>query len=509
MVGVLLKKEIREHLMTFRFGAALVTTFALVVISVWVLSDDYIRRQNAYNVVAERSARENLEVYVPSQISPVLHRPPSPLSIFAQGEDPRFGNAVRVHRWEVPREATGSVSDNMLLSSRPSFDLLSIFALVISLFGILLTYDQISGEREKGTMKLLASGLPKRGALFATKFFSAVICLAIPFLFSFIASLLILTFTFGIVFTSGQWLAIALMAVTGLLYGALFVAIGLACSVLVRRSATALVLSIFVWTLAVLLIPSAAQSIAGSVIPLPDPNEIVDLASASEQEVNTKLAEEFWPTHPDAGSGWCGGWDGGGYFMFDGLESNYSDTAELTKFWEPLMFDRARKVWALAREHESVKFRQAALADSVASIAPVHHLRRAFTALAGTNVQTQEEFLEMARHYRQGLISDFQSKEYFGKNAMRFFTRRPESEIRDDLARERFRRYQELRARGERDFAGPFQWGPLPRGSVPPFSFESGEPQFAAALWPMLFLFAATVIVFAIGFVTILRYDVR
>ncbi len=46
MFRVLLWKEIREHLMTFRFGAALVTTFVLVVISVWVLGEDYMRRRD-------------------------------------------------------------------------------------------------------------------------------------------------------------------------------------------------------------------------------------------------------------------------------------------------------------------------------------------------------------------------------------------------------------------------------------------------------------------------------
>ena len=80
MFTTLFGKEIREHLLTFRFGAALLTVFVLVIVSVWVLGEDYLHRRDTYNLMVEKSAEADAEVLVPSQISPVLNLPPSPLS---------------------------------------------------------------------------------------------------------------------------------------------------------------------------------------------------------------------------------------------------------------------------------------------------------------------------------------------------------------------------------------------------------------------------------------------
>ena len=96
-------KEIREHLMTFRFAAALVTTFVLILISFWVLGEDYKERQNDFNQAAKKLNEDMLaRCYTPSMIAPVISRPPSPLRIFAEGEDRRHGNFITIERLLIP-----------------------------------------------------------------------------------------------------------------------------------------------------------------------------------------------------------------------------------------------------------------------------------------------------------------------------------------------------------------------------------------------------------------------
>lgn len=512
MFLLILSKEIRQHLLTFRFAAALLTTFVLVVVSVWILGDDYIRRRNAYNLATELSARKNLEVYVPSQLNPTLHRPPSPLSIFAQGEDKRFGNSIKVHRWSIPREATDSFNDNTLLAARPAFDLLSVFALVISLFGLLFSYDRICGERERGTLKLLVAGLPRRGSLYLAKFCAAVLCLAIPLLVSFISSLLIIVFVFDLSFASSQWLAITAMFFAGLVYGALFIALGLVCSAFVRGSGTALVLSVFLWTVGVLFVPSASQGIAAASISLLSPSEISSLESASESEIYALMRRDFYPKFPESGSGWgAGGWSSGGYYLFDGSELNFAHTAERVRFLEPLMLERAREIWHVALRYKDQKKIQAVLADMLSAVAPVHHLRTAFTALAGTNVTAYDEFLETARRYYQEMVADFRRRDYFGRNALEFFTRRPISEIDDIQYSQRVKRYRNALESGAdwQDVVFPVLWGPLPENAIPPFPSIESHPDTASAIRPVAVIFIAAVILFAIGLAAFVRYDVR
>ena len=510
MFRILLFKEIRQHLLTFRFAAALLTTLAVVLVSVWVLSEDYIRRRDAHNILAERSAQQDREVYVPTQINPTLHRPPSPLSIFAQGEDRRFGSSVQIHRWEVPRRATGHLTDNPLLMAEPAFDLMTIFTLVVSLFGILLSYDLVSGERESGTLRLMNAGAVSRGKIITTKFVGGVVCLAIPFLLSFTGSLLVLSFVFNITFTPSQWLAITLMSAAGMVFGALFIAVGLACSALLRSSSVALVLSLLIWALGVMVIPTAAQGLSDFFVPLPSPTEITILEATSLREIEEKVETEFYPQHPDAGSGSCGGWPDK-YWMFDGSESNFRDTIEYVRYYEPLMIRRAERIREAVKKNREQKEQQAALANAVSWPSPAHQLRMIFTALADTDVASYRRFLEEARRDRRDMIAAFQSRGYFDRNALEFISRRERSDISDELWEKRSRERKSARERGfPRDqISGPQLWGRLPDSDIPSFSYTANEPRFGDALWPFTFLIVATMIFFIIGFNFFLRYDVR
>ncbi len=514
MFGVLFSKEIREHLKTFRFGAALITTFALVLMSVWILGDDYIRRRDNYNRIAERAAQAESEVFVPSFLFPVVHYPPSPLSIFAQGEDRHLGNSVVIDRWEVPRGATDSLTDNVLLNAVPSFDLLAIFSMVISIFGILMSYDSINGERERGTLKLICLGKTSRAQIFLAKFAAGVCVIALPFLISFIGSLLVLQMVHGIGFTLVQWLAIFLMILVGLIYGALFFALGMLCSSLARRSSTSLILSLLLWATGVLLIPDAATNIASMLEELPDPTEITTFEQVSYRETREKISVHVISARPDGDISIMGvsGLVIPKPYLFDGNPAMYRWFADVLKFGEPLYQKRAEEVWQVSRKHEDAMIRQAELASLLSTPAPAYHLRTALTALSGTDYSVNREFIESARRFRSAFLKRMWDEGLFGKNVFKFFSRRPLAEA---LSEEGWaRRYAEYRARedsGEKEdtFINPRLWGELPPGLVPEFVFEGGNPDFEAASWPITALLIATILAFYLGMLAFSRYDVR
>ncbi|HUX05727.1 MAG TPA: ABC transporter permease subunit [Acidobacteriota bacterium] len=510
----LLFKEIRFHLLTFRFAAALITTLTLVLLSMWVLGDDYIRRRNTYNLSVETTARQIEEVYVPSQISPTLHRPPSALSIFAQGEDRRFGNTLQVRRWEVPRRAEGSFTDNMLMAAMPALDLYTIFAVVLSLFGILFTYDAVCGERENGTLKLQCSGGASRGAIFAAKFFGALACLAIPILFSLLGGFLLLTFFFSLTFTAEQWLAVSAMVGAGLIYCALFIAVGLACSALVRRSSVALILALLVWTLAVLVLPSASKSAADVLHPLPSPAEVSNFEKVSEREV-VEQASEFAKEYPGYNSGWWTsnfGLPGNGDFLkYDGREEWFRHAIAYVRFIEPVMQGRADRIWDVYGRHDKEMENQASAFGLLAMLSPTIHLREAFTGLANTDYNDYYRFVDSARRFRRQMIDEFARKGFFSDKALAFFTRRKPAEI---LQAEWEKRYEYYRQRLEAgatydDIIGPQFWGPLSPEQMPRFTPAIDHPDFELGVNHSCVLGAVLAIVFAAGVVAFLRYDVR
>ena len=511
----LFNKEVREHLMTFRFAAAMATTLLLVIISVWVLGDDYLRRVNAYNLAAEESATNDSQILVPSQISPTVHRPPALLSIFAQGEDRRFGNTVQVLRWEVPRRAQGSFTDNMLLAAEPSLDLYTIFALVVSLFGILFSYDGFSGERERGTLKIQCASGASRAMLLTAKFFGGLACLAIPFVLSFLSGLLLLSLSFGITFTGEQWSAVAMMLVSGLVYGGLFIATGLACSAMVKRSSAALILSLLVWAIGVLLLPSAAENAAGVVAPLPTPSMLANTEKASLQEASAAL-EDFGKRHPMYWGGLStSGWSipgRGGCYKFDGNLACYVDGAAWVHTFEPMMQGRAERLWDIYNQMETRRRNHSGVFDAISFASPAIHLRKAFTSLAATDYRVYDEFLDGARRHRRLIISQLESKGYFSNNAWQFFSRRPISEINNELFGQRIRYLQEQMNQGVRpdDILDPVKaWGYLPQSEIPQFAYAAPGPDFGVAMLHVGILFAMLSIAFLVGLVAIIRYDIR
>lgn len=512
MFVTLFVKEVINHLQTFRFGAALVTAFALVSVSAWVLGEDYRERLNAYNVLSESYAAQAREVYVPSQISPVIHRAPGPLAIFAQGSEGRLGNSVQIKRWEVPRHAEENLMQNKLLLGLPAFDLLSIFTIVFSVFGILLSFDAICGERERGTLKQVCSYPVPRATLFLSKYLAAVAVLAVPFAISLLSALIILLFALGISFSGAEWGAIALMALAGLLFAALFVAVGTAASALVKRSSTALLLGLVFWSVTVLIVPSLAPAAAAALVPLEQPQEVRVLEQKTWTETDSAVWKWAEDHAPNAGSGWgSSGFGGEDPWLFDAPPQWFHDAARFVAYIEPIYRQRAERIWNVVKRHLSRKEQQSGLADSLGSVSPAHLLRRSFTALASTDYATYADFMEQARRYRSALIDSLANRGLFTSKVYELFSRRPMAEIESESAWQNRRNdYEARRAAGEAGFAmmSIKNYGPLPENYAPQFVYRNGGPRTSDALAPIGFLAVYVLIILAAGFAAFARYRV-
>lgn len=513
MFKVMLFKEIRQHVLTFRFGAALITTFVLVIASVFILADDYQRRRDTYSKLAEEAAINLRDCRVPSYLEPVVHYPPSPLGIFAQGKERQLGNTVKINRWEVPSEASGSLMDNLLLAAQPQFDILAVFTIVVSLFGVLFSYDSLSGEKETGTLKYVCSHGPKRGLIFTAKFVAGSLVLCIPICISMLLGLIILQFVHGITFEPLHWLSIVSMIGSGIIYGSVFIALGMLCSSLVRRSSVALILALLLWTTCVIIIPRLSPGVASSLHPLPSPSEIDLLKQTSREELQQEIESQTSEVQSRYSN--LGFWGSLGNYQTIlrwGTPDAFHIFPEYVRLIEPAQQDRARTIWNLEREHQLEQVRQADYSDWFSLISPSHHLRKIFTVLAGTSFEYYAEFMEYARRYRNDLLNNMKNKGYFGENAIEFVTQVPlDVGISEEKFQERLAQIREGLGEGANweDVISEEHWDRLPADLIPAFSFEIGKPRFELFLWPLFSLVIALLLVFTLGLVTFLKYDVR
>ena len=260
MLITLIRREILDNLMTFRFAAAVFITLLLVVANTIVLLKDYEQRLTAYNTATKESHQRLREEKTYSRYAGelVVHRPPNPLSIFNLGLDKQVGNKINVYHGFVPTiwDAEKHRTNNPFLNLFTSIDIALVFQGILSLLALIFAYDALAGERESGTLRLVLTHPIRRGDILFAKYISAMLCLLVPLLISLLLSIILLT-TFPVIsLNTDEFLRIGGIVLTSLLYVSLFYLIGLCISAMTRRTSTALMLCMFVWGFLVLVYPN-------------------------------------------------------------------------------------------------------------------------------------------------------------------------------------------------------------------------------------------------------------
>lgn len=519
MFTTLLQKEVREHLLTFRFGAAMLSTFVLIIFSVWVLGGNYLDKTSSFNEISDQYQELQNSVRVPSLLVPTIGYAPSRLSIFAQAESRLFGNFVEISRNEVPEKADVRLTNNELLESVNTFDLQMVVTIVLSLFAVLLSYDAFSGEREQGTLKLLMSYSTSRAQVFTAKFLSMLLVISIPVAISMVCSLIVLQFFFGIAFVGSEWLALLMMFFSTLLYAAVFIALGMLCSATLRRPSTSIIAAILFWSVLVFFIPLAANKVSEVAVSLRNPDEITNSKIKSREETNQIISDYSDRELSDIGSIMVNGgslnstgyssiyaWDANpGYFRF---------VSEIVRYTHPLWMQRARQIWNLVQEHHQQKSRQAEMASYFSMLSPAYHVRAAFTKLAGSGYERYEQFMEDARRYRQLWISNYESKGFFTDNVVKYVSRRdPEEALDEENYQQRMQRMQQMRDRVNfREMDPKDYWalaGELPDDLLPEFTPEPAASNFEGALINMMAISILLALLLMAGLLAANRYDVR
>jgi Cu-processing system permease protein len=152
---------------------------------------------------------------------------------------------------------TGTVGADPLAVVVVSLASLSIF--LLPLIALLISFDAIVGEQERGTLLLLLSHPVARWQVLVGKFLGQSIILAVATVLGYGAAALALLVQGGA--SDAAWEAFALLLASSVLLGAAFVALGCLASTAVRERATAAGLAVGIWLLFVLLYDTALLGI--------------------------------------------------------------------------------------------------------------------------------------------------------------------------------------------------------------------------------------------------------
>ena len=270
-------KEIRETIITGKFFIATVLCLILIPLGLYVTTQDYKQRINDYRH-AVQLYQQRSEGQVGSMFKAEGYRPPSPLSVFAVGLEPFLPNkAVTSESRYAFQEALGGLVKisnesglhNPLAALFGKMDYLFNVGFVLSIFVLLFTFSGITGEREMGTLRLIASyPVPKWNILLA-KITGNYLVFLLPFLVSFLAGLLILNLScvFPMNAAGTPQVILVIFGVTVLFLFCMFT-FGTLLSVSTNHSITAIVSMLFIWVVFVLIIPKLSPMIAQIIKPV-------------------------------------------------------------------------------------------------------------------------------------------------------------------------------------------------------------------------------------------------
>jgi len=146
---------------------------------------------------------------------------------------------------------TGTTSVSPLAVTVVSLSSLSIF--FIPLIALLLAYDSVVGEAERGTLTLLLTHPVSRTEVILGKFIGHLFLLAIAIVIGYGVAGVTISFTGEGGFAGQEWDSFLRLLLSSILLGAIFLSIGYVISTWVSERGMAAALAIGIWLLFVLL----------------------------------------------------------------------------------------------------------------------------------------------------------------------------------------------------------------------------------------------------------------
>ena len=380
MIWHIAKRELYDNLNSLRFALATFLLLALMLTNAVVHLREHPERIQEYRTSVTDywnalTSRTNL--YELAQKGPgFLYKQPSPLRFCAEGGEAFLSGRVDagVVYWEWGdlkgfwSVAYPSSTPN-LTNVRPDVTKIDwgfIVGYVLSLIALLFTFDSISGERERGTLRLILANPMPRHIVLVGKFLGALMSIFVPFTLAVLINLFVISVSGNVQLDAEAWRRLSIIFIVAVLYVGLFVALGLLVSARVRGSAVSLVILLLTWVTFVVFIPSTLASIASGFSPAP------------------MTVGEFWERKNQ---------------LHGKLEDEYIARGDKPSSKSEFVTKDAGGRERLSQEHLTQQIAQVESARGATRISPAALVQHLLESFAGTGFNRHLQFLENAQRY--------------------------------------------------------------------------------------------------------------
>jgi len=516
MILKLARHQFLTNIYTFRFLISFVLCETLFAASAWILTEDYAARVSQYNTDVQNHEQEKEEIYTYSRLRIGIDRPPEKLSILCQGSDKQLGTSVTVGFDVAPTITEESGTRNPLLVVFPQVDLTTVIQVILSLLVLLFAYNAISGERERGTLRLVLSNSVSRHAVLLGNIIGGLSSLLLPLFLGFLTAVIIFLISSSVQLNAADVMKIVSIFILSSLYLSMFYALGIFLSGRIKRSATVLIILLFIWVVFVVIVPNTSVYLGKMIADVPDKSEIDNQALSLRREWMRDMYN-YIESHPRPEHDWS--LIRGRYVMQGDLPYAYMlwyaprEVAQWMHdgsiFGHNLRMEYEDRILQVYRNFQNAMSGQLSAARLFSRASPSWIFYNAVSTIAGTNEETYLQFLDQAQTYRNELIA--YTKDKGGLSTYRLFMHRPPEE---------FLTHSELvnirDTRGEQaleDIFGP-GWDavePLNLDDMPQFTFNHVpfSKRFRQALPDIGILIFLNILFFSLAWVSFQKADVR
>jgi len=505
MIWTILKKEFRYNLSTLRFRAGIVLLLLLIVSFAPILLNSHKKQLSDYNHLVSQNLLDLQNLMTWQNLTPSIYNPPEPLALFSRGIEENISSSFRIVLDEIPVLRSSGTSENPLLGVFSVLDMALVFKLILSVLALLLAYDSLSGEKERGTLGLIFSNQLQRHKLILGKFFGGVVTLFLPVFFGFLLTAFMIERSPFIDFDAEGWLRIFFMGLASWLLALVFFSIGLFMSSITKRASDTLITLSLVWSISLIVIPNLSSYLAVRIHPFQPRSGMTQQKQEILYERGQKINSII---HAQSIRGLVIQHD-----EFEPWGSYYRVATRalirLRQETDPLIakvrIEYADRLREIDGRHYAILMRQKNTADFLSILSPVAVYEKVMNSFSRTDATSQKEFERQAGVYREQIIDYLKGNEAF--SSLRYSTTLEESQVPElDTKEEVDKKFAPIRDRLLETQPAPLEVSEIPRFHYDPVRMNISLKSVRSQLGLLLFM----VLLFLIGtLATFKKFDVR
>jgi ABC-type transport system involved in multi-copper enzyme maturation permease subunit len=252
---------------------------------------------------------------------------------------------------------------------------------------VLVVYDSVSGEKDRGTLRLVLSYQVPRSKLFLAKYLGPLFASTMCLLAGYLIGLVVLVAFTSFAFDTELLITFGTIFLLTVLYCSVSLLLGLAVSTFTHKPTNSLLVAIMIWILFVLVVPRLGVMAAENIVKT-DSAETLNL---KQEQIRKSLQEQQNnELKPIFGS------------------PNYGELRQ--PIAERYQQETTRLVTELEDNYMRSRARQEQTALLFSSLSPVSHITSAVTEMTNTGYNAMLGLLKDVRLYQSTIASSVYSK---------------------------------------------------------------------------------------------------